>query len=154
MQSVRQGNNYVVHLSVEGRIAAYTEELQRGGVTTARELAKNLRTQFSIAENVGHGLKVANCTKDANELATVLQETFGNLRGEQIKTTPKGFDKDHPGIDWLRYKQFILRHNFSDEQVLSPNFITEVNHTFQQLRPFFDYMSEVLTTNSNGEALV
>jgi len=82
-----------------------------------------------------------------------LTETFGRLRGEQIKTTPKGFDKDHPGIDWLRYKQFILRHNFSDEQVLSSNFVSEVSSTFQQLRPFFDYMSEVLTTNSNGEPL-
>jgi len=84
---------------------------------------------------------------------TSLTETFGNLRGEQIKTTPKGYDKDHPGIDWLRYKQFLLRHDFSDEQVLSSNFKTEVSHTFQQLRPFFDYMSEVLTTNSNGEPL-
>ena len=35
-------------------------------------------------------------------------ETFGKLDGEQLKTTPQGYPKDHPNIDLLRYKQFLL----------------------------------------------
>lgn len=85
---------------------------------------------------------------------TSQQKTFGKLRGEQVKTAPKGFDKTHPGIDWLRHKQFILRHDFTDAEALSPDFVSLVNETFRQLRPFFDYMSEVLTTNANGESII
>lgn len=83
-----------------------------------------------------------------------LSGTFGHLQGEQVKTAPKGFDTNHPGIEFLRYKQFILRHSFADEEVLSPDFTENVSETFRNLRPFFDYMSEVLTTNPNGELIV
>ena len=80
-------------------------------------------------------------------------ETFGELQGEQLKTAPKGFDKEHPAVDLLRYKQFIFGRNFSDKEVLNPNFAQVANATFQVIRPFFDYMSEVLTTDSNAEPL-
>jgi len=84
----------------------------------------------------------------------VIQNTFGSLGGEKVKTAPKGFDINHPGIEWLRHKQFILTHRFTDEEVLSPDFLQHLNETFKALRPFFDYMSDVLTTDSNGESLV
>lgn len=81
-------------------------------------------------------------------------KTFGNLRGDEVKTAPKGFDKDHPAIDLLRKKQFILKHSFTDKEVLDPNFVTKLDETFQAFRPFFDYMSEVLTTDANGESII
>ena len=77
-------------------------------------------------------------------------DTFGELRGDQLKTAPKGFDKDHPDVDLLRYKQFIFGKNFTDKEVLSPDFVHVANETFQKMRPFFNFMSEVLTTDSNG----
>lgn len=83
-----------------------------------------------------------------------LQSSFGHLQGEQVKTAPKGFDKDHPGIEFLRYKQFIFRHAFSDEEVLRADFTENASEVFRNLRPFFDYMSEVLTTNPNGEMII
>lgn len=83
-----------------------------------------------------------------------IAETFGELRGDQVKTAPKGFAKDHQAIELLRYKQFILRHNFSDKEVLAPDFAEKLSETFHALRPFFDYMSEVLTTDANGEPLI
>ena len=80
--------------------------------------------------------------------------TFGKLAGEQLATAPRGYDKNHPAIHLLRYKQFLLRHHFSDEDVLSPDFLENVIAGFQKMRPFLNYMSEVLTTDSNGEDLV
>ncbi len=79
---------------------------------------------------------------------------FGNMRGSQLLTTPKGFDKEHPAIDLLRYKSFVLRHNFTDKEVLSDNFPEKLNQAFKNLRPFFDYMSDVLTTDLNGIPIV
>lgn len=79
---------------------------------------------------------------------------FGSLQGEQISTAPKGFPKDHPGIDLLRYKQYFLMHTFTDKEVTEPGFATKVNRLFKSVRPFFDYMSVVLTTNGNGESIL
>lgn len=77
--------------------------------------------------------------------------TFETLQGEQLKTTPKGFEADHEAIDLLRYKQYLLIRSFSDKEVLSDTFLKEANATFQKMRPFFDYMSEVLSSDPNGE---
>ena len=76
---------------------------------------------------------------------------FGTLQGEQVKTAPKGFTADHEAIDLLRFKQFLLIRKFSDMEVQSPAFLEEANKTFLAMRPFFDYMSEVLTLDGNGE---
>lgn len=76
--------------------------------------------------------------------------SFEKLKGEQLKTTPKGFDANSEAIDLLRYKQFLLIRKFSDEAVLSPDFVKEASQTFKNMRPFLDYMSEVLTTDING----
>jgi uncharacterized protein (TIGR02453 family) len=76
--------------------------------------------------------------------------TFGELKGEQLKTTPKGFDAHHEAIDLLRYKQFLLIRKFTDKEVVSEGFLKEANQTYKNMRPFFDYMSEVLTTDVNG----
>ena len=79
-----------------------------------------------------------------------IRDIFGQLSGSQLKTSPKGFSKDHPAIDLLCYKQFILKHTFTDQEVLSVHFATLVNESFKKLRPFFDQMSEILTTDANG----
>lgn len=82
------------------------------------------------------------------------RDTFGELYGEQIKTTPKGYSADDPAIDLLRYKQFLLIRHFSDKEVMSENFLKEVNNGFRKMRPFLDYMTGVLTTDTNGISLV
>ncbi len=83
-----------------------------------------------------------------------IKQHFGSLQGNTVATSPRGFDIDHPGIDLLRHKQFFLRHDFSDSDVLSKDFLKEVNTLFKSVRPYFDYMSEVLTTNTNGESIL
>jgi uncharacterized protein (TIGR02453 family) len=76
--------------------------------------------------------------------------TFGTLQGEQVKTAPKGFPVSHEAIDLLRYKQFLLIRKFSDKEVLSESFLQAASQAFKNMRPFFDYMSEILTSDSNG----
>lgn len=96
---------------------------------------------------------------DASELRAIINDdTFkqffkNGLEGEELKTAPKGFDKTHPDIDLIRKKQFLIGRNFSNKEVLASNFKDEVVKTFAAMRPFFDYMSDVLTTDLNGESL-
>ena len=96
---------------------------------------------------------------DAAEFRKILnnkkfKDTFGEMRGEGVKTAPKGFNKEHPDIDLIRKKQFYFFKEFSDKEVLDPNFHKEVVKTFKIIRPFFDYMSNVLTTDLNGESIL
>lgn len=79
--------------------------------------------------------------------------TFGELQGEKLKTVPKGFEKDHPALDLLQFKQYLISKKFTDKEVLEPDFYKKVNETFKAMRPFFDFMSYALTTNENGELL-
>ncbi len=94
-----------------------------------------------IREDIAH---------DSKPLKTILQESdfkkiWGTFQGDAVKTAPRGFDKDHPDIELIRFKQFHLSHQFSDEEVLSEDFVFEVVKSFLVIRPYFDYMSEVLT---------
>ncbi|MBL7975488.1 MAG: hypothetical protein JNJ85_11285 [Candidatus Kapabacteria bacterium] len=45
-------------------------------------------------------------------------------------------------------------HQFTAKEVTSSSFLKELNQTFKNLRPYFDYMSDVLTTDANGVPLV
>ncbi len=93
---------------------------------------------------------------DWNKLlkSKTIQSNFGKMKGGQVKTTPHGFQADHPAIELLRYKQFWFEHSFTDKEVRATDFLLHVNKTFKSIRPFFNYMSEVLTTDLNGESVV
>jgi uncharacterized protein (TIGR02453 family) len=83
-----------------------------------------------------------------------IRSTFGPMQGITVKTAPKGYSKDHTAIELLRYKQYWFERSWTDQEVLEANFLTRVNNTFKNIRPFFDYMSEVLTTDLNGELII
>jgi uncharacterized protein (TIGR02453 family) len=86
--------------------------------------------------------------------AKTFVQYFGTLGGDELKTAPSGFDRDHPSIDLIRKKQFVVMRTFKDKEVVDPSFFKEVVKTFDAMRPFFDYMSDVLTTNMDGESVI
>lgn len=95
---------------------------------------------------------------NGDELKSILKSkkfksAFGQLWGESLKTAPKGFDKEHPHMDIIKMKQFLISKSFTDEEVLSKNFHLKMNAAFKEMRSFFDYMSLALTTDSNGEPI-
>ena len=96
---------------------------------------------------------------DGEEYCSILnnktfKSVWGELQGEAVKTAPKGYAKDHPHIDLLRFKQHIFTINYSDKEICQPDFVDRADSALQAVRPFVDYMSEVLTTNADGESLV
>lgn len=96
---------------------------------------------------------------DATDLLEIIDDKefksiWGELEGEALKTAPKGFDKDHPNIGLIRKKQFTFVRKFTDNEVLQDDFASKINESFKTIRPFFDLMSTILTTNLNGESLL
>ena len=79
---------------------------------------------------------------------------WGEFVGDELKTAPRDFDKEHKAIDLIRKKQYIFTKKYTDKEVLDDSFIADVNESFMAIRPYFDYMSDVLTTNLNGESII
>jgi uncharacterized protein (TIGR02453 family) len=82
------------------------------------------------------------------------KSVWGDFVGDELKTAPRDFDKMHPAIDLIKKKQYIFTKKYSDKEVISDGFIDDVNVSFKAIRPFFNYMSDVLTTNLNGESII
>lgn len=96
---------------------------------------------------------------DAQELRDIIEKplfykTWGTFKGETLKTAPRDFDKDHPDIDLIRYKSFYFMKSFTDKELLSPDFKDQINTCFKIARPYLDYMTDVLTTDLNGESIL
>jgi uncharacterized protein (TIGR02453 family) len=96
---------------------------------------------------------------DDSEMRTILsnanfKDTWGDIVGDEVKTAPKGFNKEHKAIDLIKKKQFIFTKKYTDEEVMNPKFLSEVDNSFKTIRPYFDYMSDVLTTDLNGVSLI
>lgn len=96
---------------------------------------------------------------DAEELRDVIADSklksyWGDIEGEELKTAPKGFSKDHADIDLIRKKQFLFVKKFTDKEVLALDFQDQIIKHFEAIRPFFDYMTNILTTDLNGVSLL
>lgn len=137
MGAERRGG-YYVHIQPEGSFIA------TGFWNPEKEDLMRIRKEWEV---------------DATDLRKIMenydfQKVWGSLEGEELKTAPKGFEKEDPNIDLIKKKQYIFVKKFTDKEVLSPNFLEIINDSFIAIRPYFDLMSNILTTNLNGESLL
>lgn len=82
------------------------------------------------------------------------KKVWGRMEGDEVKTAPKGFSKEDPNIDLIRKKAYLFTKKYSDQEVLSKDFLLQVCQDFKAARPFLNFMSNVLTTDLNGESLL
>ena len=97
---------------------------------------------------------------DSSEIRELLNQkyfnkAFGGFNQEyKVKTAPRDFNKEDPNIDLIKLKSYFVVHNFTDAEVFSKDFEANLMYHFLLLRPYFDYMSDVLTTDLNGVSLL
>ena len=96
---------------------------------------------------------------DDEEMRSIINDKsfkniWGNLEGDELISSPKGFNKEHQAIDLIKKKQYIFTIKYTDTEVLDANFLSDINVAFKAIRPYFNYMSEVLTTDLNGVSLI
>lgn len=78
--------------------------------------------------------------------ARVFRARFGGFDTfDQLKTAPKGYPKDHPDIEWLRLKSFIVSTPLSDDQVSSRRLVADVVKGFTTIKPLNDYLVEAIS---------
>lgn len=72
------------------------------------------------------------------------KDFFGGLSNftEPLKTSPKGYDKDHPFVEYLRYKNYTVARNLTHEEFVGNNFLTLVEQAYELSTPFRDYLKK------------
>jgi len=70
---------------------------------------------------------------------------FGEIEAPRLKTVPKGFPKDFPGIGLLQYKYYSIAKMVSDSAVVKPGFIYEVRKVFQAMVPLNRFLNEAIS---------
>ena len=84
------------------------------------------------------------------ELKKIVQEerfvsAFGAMTGDRLKTTPKGYPKDHPNIELLRMKSFLVSKDLKDQDLISENAVKDVLVAYQVMYPFNRYFSVAIS---------
>jgi len=81
--------------------------------------------------------------EELERLVTGLCRQYGfEIRGEQLKTSPRGYPADHPRIDLLRYKSMALGKSYGFEKVIhTPKLLDKVREDWRALRPLVEWVA-------------
>ncbi|MBT1700293.1 TIGR02453 family protein [Fulvivirgaceae bacterium PWU4] len=63
---------------------------------------------------------------------------------DKLKTMPKGYAKDHPHIELLKHKSFIVSYNYSDKDVTDKKFMKTVAAHAKEIKPLNDFIREAI----------
>ncbi len=149
---------YNVHRSVSySRAGAH----RRGGYYLRLEPKNSMMAGGFFSPELSDLLRIRKeFEMDATEIRSILNQrdfkkAFGGFNQEYtVKTAPRSFNTEDPNIDLIKLKSYFVVHQFTDDEVFSDDFEENVVNHFLLLRPYFDYMSEVLTTDLNGISLL
>jgi uncharacterized protein (TIGR02453 family) len=76
-------------------------------------------------------------------ILTKLVKQGWELGGETLKTSPRGYDPDHPRIDLLRHKSMTLSRSYGFEPVVhTAGLLDLVREDWRAARPFVDWVGE------------
>jgi uncharacterized protein (TIGR02453 family) len=82
---------------------------------------------------------------ELEKLLGKLQKAGWTLGGEKLKTTPRGWDADHPRIELLRHKSMTLGKSYGFEPIIhSAELVGQIRRDWRATRPLLDW----ITTNA------
>ena len=69
---------------------------------------------------------------------------FKSIEGDKLKTVPRGFPKDHPSSEYLKFKGYIAYHEVADDKVMSKSILDYSSKVYKAMKPFIDYLNDTL----------
>jgi uncharacterized protein (TIGR02453 family) len=81
--------------------------------------------------------------------ARAVRGLFGEMKGEQLSRVPKGFAKDHPAENLLRFKQFLLYVDLPIDLATGPELFVEIRKHFRTMVPFLEFLNAPLVNSQN-----
>ena len=86
--------------------------------------------------------------RDLERLLTSLQESGWELGGERLKTSPRGYDADHPRIELLRHKSMTLGKSYGFAPFIhTPQLLDRVREDWREATPFVEWVAD----NAGGD---
>jgi uncharacterized protein (TIGR02453 family) len=68
------------------------------------------------------------------------------MTGESLKRPPRGFDPNHPLIEDLKRKDFVISSALTDEQVCAPGLLDSVADAFRAAAPFVQFLADAVAS--------
>ena len=75
-------------------------------------------------------------------------DVYGTLNRDEnttLKNPPKGYDKEHPAIEFLKLKSFTATQQFDTPMVTQKDFVNQVGQKLLALKPLNDFINRALT---------
>ena len=72
------------------------------------------------------------------------KKVLGGLDGEKLSRVPRGYPKDHPAAEYLKFKQFLGGREFPPEFATSADFYPALVETYKTLMPLIRFLNEPL----------
>lgn len=69
---------------------------------------------------------------------------FGSFEGDRLKKAPKGYNPDHPNIELLKLKYYIIVHRVNDADLVKPEFPEYASRIFKAMLPLNNYLRTAL----------
>jgi uncharacterized protein (DUF2461 family) len=70
-----------------------------------------------------------------------LQDQGWQVGGDRLKTSPRGYDADHPRIDLLRHRSLSLGRSYGFEPVIhTPALLDRVRADWRAARPLVEWL--------------
>lgn len=79
---------------------------------------------------------------DKKEFKTYF-EGFSEMENGVLKTAPRGYPKDHPNIELLRFKHFIVEKSITDKELLSDDITQKLAQIAFAGQPLNDWLNVV-----------
>lgn len=74
---------------------------------------------------------------------STFQKYFKGLDQESaLKSSPKGYEKDQDGIEFLRLRSFTVTNSLSDKDLVSKDLIKEIKSGFEAAKAFNDFLDK------------
>jgi predicted RNA methylase len=62
-----------------------------------------------------------------------------------LKNPPRGYEKDHPAIEFLKLKSFETSQKFDINEVLKEDFVAKMTKKLIVLKPLNDFINRAVT---------
>jgi len=67
---------------------------------------------------------------------------FGKLEGDSLKSAPKGYSRDHPYIEFLRLKSYLVTKIISDKEIVSNDCFDIVIRAAVAMKSLNDFLND------------
>ncbi len=73
------------------------------------------------------------------------QRYFKEIQGDKLHRPPKGYAADHPNIELLKLKDFLVMYPVTDAEVASDDFAQQTVKLFKAMIPFVHYLNVAIS---------